>query len=595
MFDARLLQRLYTRAVSRARGIPPALRGRAGIAAIVALGLAWGLLMHAIGWAQSSFYAQARALSHGETKIDRWHWETGDKAWIDRHYYSVKAPGLAAMTLPVYEGLDAVGAKSVARDAAANARDTDHPRWTFAYGTEPPYEYLGYSRARAHRVWDRIEAGAPMVWALTLFGAVLPAIGLLFAVRSVADRIEPGYGTAAAITLGLGSIVMVFAAEYFAHVIAAGLGFAAFALLFRERERGAARLGLVGAAGLAAGLAVSFEYPLGLVGAILFVYALGGPGGRLARGATYLGGAIAGAAPALLYNWWSLGSPLRFAYSDAVAVPGYTGHDELGLNDDGLFGISLPRPESAFDLLFASRGLLALTPVIAMALVGVYFMHRKGRVTEARVIAAIAAVYFIYNAGYWIPFGGGTLGPRFFIPALPFLALGLACAYRRMPALTIALAIPSVILMTVGTLTFPLIGQHGVAELVDRWRTGALEHTVLTVLGVSDAWLAVAPVLLAVAAAAALAVVATPRTRIGDVRTALKAVLAWAIVATVGPTLAGDPVTPLNGGGRALSLIAFAACLAMATLLSMRYWERRREREPERMPVADEPVGEPIS
>ena len=150
-------------------------------------------------------------------------------------------------------------------------------------------------------------------------------------------------------------------------MIAAGLGFAAFALLFRERERGAARLGLVGAAGLAAGLAVSFEYPLGLVGAILFVYALGGPGGRLARGATYLGGAIAGAAPALLYNWWSLGSPLRFAYSDAVAVPGYTGHDELGLNDDGLFGITLPRPESAFDLLFASRGLLALTPVIAMA------------------------------------------------------------------------------------------------------------------------------------------------------------------------------------------------------------------------------------
>ena len=127
MFDARLLPHLYTRAVSRARGIPPALRGRAGIAAIVALGLAWGLLMHAMGWAQSSFYAQVRALSHGETKIDRWHWETGDKAWIDRHYYSVKAPGLAAMTLPVYQGLDAVGAKAVARDAAANARDTDHP------------------------------------------------------------------------------------------------------------------------------------------------------------------------------------------------------------------------------------------------------------------------------------------------------------------------------------------------------------------------------------------------------------------------------------------------------------------------------------
>ena len=95
-----------------------------------------------------------------------------------------------------------------------------------------------------------------------MLGAVIPAVALLLLVRWVADRIEPGYGTAAAITLGLGTIVMTFAAEYFSHAIAATLGFAAFALLFRERE-GRARLSLVGAAGLLAGLAVSFEYPLG--------------------------------------------------------------------------------------------------------------------------------------------------------------------------------------------------------------------------------------------------------------------------------------------------------------------------------------------
>ena len=50
------------------------------------------------------------------------------------------------------------------------------------------------------------------------------------------------------------------------------------------------------------------------------------------------------------------------------------------------------------------------------------------------MIARVAAAYFIYNAGYWLPFGGGTPGPRFLIPALPFLALGLAFAYRRLPA-----------------------------------------------------------------------------------------------------------------------------------------------------------------
>ena len=63
---------------------------------IASLGIAWGLVMHSMGWAQHANYAQVRALADGQAEIDRWHWETKDKAWIDGHFYSVKAPGLAA-------------------------------------------------------------------------------------------------------------------------------------------------------------------------------------------------------------------------------------------------------------------------------------------------------------------------------------------------------------------------------------------------------------------------------------------------------------------------------------------------------------------
>jgi hypothetical protein len=559
--------------MTRVLRIATGLRAHAGVAAIVSLGLAWGLVMHSMGWAQSSYFAQVRAFAAGEAEIDRWHWETQDKAWVDGHFYSVKAPGLAALTLPAYLALDGIGAQRVARDAAANARRTEYPRWTLGAGSDPPFSEFGYSAPRARAAWDRIEAGAPMVWALTLVGAVVPAALLLLCVRWVGDRIEPGYGTAAAITLGLGTIVMTFASEYFAHVIAAALGFAAFALLFRERE-GPSRLALVAAAGMLAGLAVSFEYPLGLVGAVLFAYALARPH-RLARAAAYGAGALAGAAPALLFNLWALGSPLRFAYEDAVITPGATGHAEIGLNDDGLFGITLPRLDSAFDLLVASRGLLALTPVIAMALVGVYLIRRKGWVAEARVITAVAAAYFIYNAGYWLPFGGGSPGPRFLIPALPFLAVGLASAYRRLPALTLALAIPSAAFMLAGTLTFPLIGDNGTAIWVARLDVGSLEHTVLTALGTRDAWLAVTPVLLAVAAAVALTAWATPSTRLEDVRPALAATLAWGVVSIVGPTLAGDPITPLDGGRETVWIVGPAAAASVSTVLLLRYRERR--------------------
>jgi hypothetical protein len=556
-------------------------RNRPWIAAIVALGIAWGLVIHSMGWAQLAHDAQVRAFASGEAQIDRWQWETKDKAWVDGHFYSVKAPGLPALTLPVYMALDAVGAKSLAHEAAANAARADAPRWT--PNRHPDLSQYGFSPARAHRVEVRIENGTPIVWALTLVGAVLPAIALLLLVRWAAERIEPGYGTAAAITLGLGTIVMTFAAEYFTHVAAAALGFGAFALLFRERE-GPLRIGLVAAAGLAAGLAVSFEYPLGLLGVILFAYALARPQ-RLKRGAAYVTGALVGAAPALAFNLWALGSPLRFAYSNAVAVQGANGHAVLGLNDGGFFGIDLPRPGAALDLLLASRGLVTLTPVIVMAIVGVVLLRRR-RPAEGNVIAAVAIVYFLYNAGYWLPFGGGSPGPRFLIPALPFLALGLATAYKRMPALTLALAIPSAVFMLAGALTFPLIGDNGTGTWVNQLGAGELEHTLLTVIGVRNAWLAAAPVLAAVGAAITFAAMASPLTRLGDIRWALAAVLGWAVIAIAGPTVAGDPITPLDGGRAAITLVAIAAATSAAVLATLRLRERRAERVLDRLAVS---------
>ena len=227
--------------------------------------------MHSMGWAQLGHYAQVRGLANGQAEIDRWQWETGDKAWIDGHFYSVKSPGVAGLSLPFYLALDNGVGQRLARAATANARQSDYPRW--APDGPIPIENYGYLHTRGERVQAEIEQNAPFIWALTLIVAVIPAVLLLLGVRWAADRFEPGYGTAAAITLGLATIVMIFASEYFSHVISAALGFGAFMLLMRERE-GPPSLRLVGGAGLLAGLAVTFEFQVGLVGVILFFYAL---------------------------------------------------------------------------------------------------------------------------------------------------------------------------------------------------------------------------------------------------------------------------------------------------------------------------------
>jgi hypothetical protein len=551
-----------------------------GTAAIVALALAWGTIMHASGWAQLASFSQVRAFADGQAEIDPWHWQTKDKAYIDGHFYSVKAPGLAAWTLLPYLGLDAAGGDALAQNAADNAATSQHTHWQGYVG--PPYDEYGFSESRSIEVRNQVEGDTPMVWALTLFGAVLPATLLLFAVRYVANRIEPGYGTAAAITLGIGTILLTFAAEYFPHAIAATLGFGAFALLFRERQ-GPPRAALVGLGGLLAGLAVTFEYPLGLVGIILFVYALSRTVPRLRRAAAYTGGAVAGALPALVFNLWAFGNPFQFAYGDAVTTQGFSGHAELGMNDDGLFGITAPGVGEGLDLLLASRGLLTLTPVIAMGIAGAILMRRRAHRAESTVVLAVCLTYFIYNAGYWLPYGGGTPGPRFLIPALPFLALGLAPAWRRWPVLTLALAIPSALYMLAATITLPLIGNYGTGTWADRLWGADLEHTLLTALGVELNWLAILPFLAAVGGAIALAVAATPRSRVESVRPALIALSGWVVVAVLGPVVVGDDVTPLSGGAPTLWLIGSGALLSAGVLLALR---GRRRPQPAEGPVA---------
>ncbi len=558
----------------RLRDALRALRSSPGLAAVITLGFAWAIVIHQLGWAQLGHFGQVRAFADGQAQIDPWHWETNDKAWVDGHFYSVKGPGTAALTTLPYMAIKALGGEKMARAAVDNERQTAHPKWH--PDSVVPLENMGYDVQRGLRVQARVEEETPIVWALTLIAAVIPGVLMLLAVRWAADRFVPGYGTAAAITLGLATIVMTFSAEFFSHVISAALAFAAFCLLMKERD-GPARRWLVFGAGLLAGLAVTFEFQTGLVGVVLIVYALIRSSDRIPRAAAYAAGAVLGALPMLAFNTWAFGNPLNLAYSDAVTFPGRSGHDVLGLNSDGFFGITVPRFDSAFDLLFAGRGLIAMTPIIVMAVVGVFLMRRKHR-AEANTILAIAAVYFIYNSGYWLPYGGGTPGPRFLIPALPFVALGLGYAYRRFPALTLGMAIPSGLFMLVGTLTYPLIGKQGMGTWADWLVQGRLEHTVLTAFGVTDAWLALAPFFAAVLVAIILAVRATPGTLFADYRMAVPAVIGWAFLSALAPALANYEISPLNRGNQsALWLVAAGGMLSLLTLTVVRVREGRAQ------------------
>ena len=121
---------------------------RPGVAAIVTLGVAWGLVMHQMGWAQMAHFDQVQAFDKGQAQIDQWHWDTNDKAWVDGHFYSVKSPGMAALTTPLYAAIKGLGGDKLARAAVDNADQTAHPKWV--HDSVVPLENYGYNVERGH-------------------------------------------------------------------------------------------------------------------------------------------------------------------------------------------------------------------------------------------------------------------------------------------------------------------------------------------------------------------------------------------------------------------------------------------------------------
>lgn len=493
-----------TRAVVRSK--------RFGIAAVLCFGLGLSLIVQPPGWAQSSYYGLVRALGNGTAQIDEYHWETGDKSWINNHFFSVKSPGMPMVLLPAYGGLKAVGFQSLSNSAGAELQK-ETPG--YAVPKKLKLTSFGGSRAIALEVRKTSANSALMIWALTLLGCIIPGMAILLIVRSLAERWEPGTGAASSIALGMGTILLPFCGLFFSHVMATLVLFGAFAVLLRER-REPPSLKLVALAGLLAGLAVFVEYPLAFGGAVVGLYAAfrgeavsEGAVSVVKRGLTYAGGVIVGVIPVGLYNLWAFGSVTTMSYQDTVTTPGKTGHDVIGLVNSGLFGIGVPKLLGYASILVSPRGLVALTPVVLMAAIGVVLMYRRGLKAEALTILGVCLIYWTYVAGYIWPVGGQVPGPRYMIPMLPFIGLGLPFAWKRLPSATTVAAVAGSTVMVAATITVSTVKETGLTIWWTRVAHGNFGTTLFTLMGGGTGWATVLPTITFFIAAPLLAAAAT--------------------------------------------------------------------------------------
>jgi hypothetical protein len=540
-------------------------RRRLALAAILLVGLSYATMIQDFSWNQTSHYDLIRSLDSDGTTIDAFQQNTGDKVFYKGHWYSARAPGLALFALPFYDTLKVAGAPAWARSRQA------------------------------------LRGEDEMIYLIGLWGNVLPGLLLLLLVWRVAERFEPGFGAAAAVALGLGTMILPLSTLLFSHVFTAFLGFAAFALMLRERD-GPPSPSLLALAGLAMGYAVASEYPLLFVAIVLGLYLLSRrdaltPRRVATRAGAYIGGGLVGIVPLLLYNHYAFHSWTHLAYSDVAR------------QKHGFFGIDLPSLKVLATLLFDSRGLLTLSPVLIMGAIGTVMLYRRGRRAEALTIGGICLCYIGYNSGYYLPFGGGFMGPRFLTTMLPFLAVPLGIAFRRFPGPTIALTAVSIATTVIATITHPLIGYENEAVVWTRYLGNAIfQPTIATAYGLGRGWGGIWPFLLAAGGGVLLATLASPRVRLtaATLGAGALALLAWGLFAAIAPTAlgidhrgllsivgAGDHTAlnlKLHLGSRypLTTLVLIAVVAGLLALGAARLWRNRPAGEPA-IAVADAP------
>jgi hypothetical protein len=306
----------------------------------------------------------------------------------------------------------------------------------------------GYLLARPFAGPPSASSTRPVLWAMRLFGATLPAVLLALVLFRAAVRFGASASRAASVAFALlfGTPLFAYGLLLFSHALVAACLFGAWVALFlpgdasRELRRDVL-------AGALLGLAVLSEYPAAAPAGVLALCAvIPAPRRALALAAGGTPFAIALGA----YDLACFGGVFELS---SARERGASFH---ALASTGLFGISLPSPEILLRLLAdPSKGLLVFSPFLLLW-PGAIRASRDELPRGGRLALALAPLsLLLLYAGYPNWHGGFTVGSRYLVAALPFLVFPFA--FGKGGSLESAFVGASTFAVCATTLAFPFV------------------------------------------------------------------------------------------------------------------------------------------
>jgi hypothetical protein len=283
------------------------------------------------------------------------------------------------------------------------------------------------------------------------------AIGviLLWRIGAAMFPQHPNAALAAALTLGLGTTFFPFATLLFDHNLTAVFLLASFGAVRSDRPI---------LAGSLAGVAAVTNYLAAIPGVAFGVWALTR---NRAHAWRYIVGVIPPAIALLAYNTVALGSPLTLNTSFQNPMFMETAPAFLGM-------FTLPSWFAAHAITFSPwRGIFLLSPIFLLIFLSLFGWSAHLR-PERRLIIGIAVFFFLINISFNGFHAGLSAGPRYLIPALPFLCLALIPAFAHLPRLSALLAVIGITQQTLLTATDALnpvgVSDHAWQNHPDEWK-----------------------------------------------------------------------------------------------------------------------------